>query len=117
MTDDEKMEHLMKQHAAKKVAGASEAKPMQDVANAWELDDRDAPLVCPQCRVTRIGKVPKAWWRLAESRGEDDPPCWKLLCDVCAEAEEEGAKAKKEPAPKVSENLDIEFPNIEEGVE
>ena len=110
MTDDERMDQVMEQHAAKteKYQAGKDPKPMQDVANAWELDDREAKLVCPQCGKSRIAKVPKSWWVLAEKRGEK-APFWRSPCECCIELEGD-RKAKEEKVTEVSEALELELP-------
>ena len=96
MSDEEKMDRLM------------ESEPMKDVANAWELDDREARLVCPQCGKARIAKVPKSWWVLAEKRGEKTP-FWRSPCECCLVLEGD-RKAKEEKVTEVSEALELELP-------
>ena len=93
---DEKTDRLM------------ESEPMKDVANAWELDDREARLVCPQCGKARIAKVPKSWWVLAEKRGEKTP-FWRSPCECCLVLEGD-RKAKEEKVTEVSEALELELP-------
>ena len=113
MTDAEKMDRLMEKHAAK--ASKPGEQPLKDLVDVWELDDRDAKLVCPQCGKARTAKVPKSWWLLAERRGEENP-FWKSPCDSCLEAEEDSLKSLCKPqAQKVSEALELELPTEERG--
>ena len=112
MSDNEKMDRLMEQHAAAKARRTgNDPAPIKDLVNTWELDDRDAKLVCPQCGKARISKVPKSWWFLAEKRGEKNP-FWRSPCDSCIELEGE-RKEKEKEATGVSEALELELP-IEE---
>ena len=110
MSDQEKMEQLIEQHAAmvEKLQTVADPKPMHDVANAWELEDREAKLVCPQCGKARIAKVPKSWWVLAEKRG-DKTPFWRSPCECCIELEGD-RKAKEEKGTEVSEALELKLP-------
>lgn len=123
MTDAEKMDRLMEEHAAKAAKPSdppvsdgdrrSGPGPLADAIEVWGLDDRDAVLVCPQCGKERTGKVLKSWWIIAEKRG-DTNPWWKLLCTPCADAEEaDTTKKRKPPEPEVSQALELELP-IEE---
>ena len=106
MSDEEKMDRLMEQHAAKVNRGAPA--PLKDLVDVWEIDDREARLVCPQCGKGRIAKVPKSWWALAERRGEKNPS-GRSPCECCIELEGD-RKAKEEKATEVSEALELELP-------
>ncbi len=112
MSDAEKMDRLMEKHAAKAGRGGDPA-PIKDSVGVWELDDRDAKLVCPKCGKARIAKVPKSWWVLAEKRGQENP-FWESPCDRCFEKAESRLESLcKPPERKVSEALELELPTEE----
>jgi hypothetical protein len=114
MSDDDKMRQLVEKYdkAKEKQPERDETPLAADVA-VWELDDRPAVLICPQCAKERKGCVPKMWWVLAAKRG-DTNPWWKTHCTSCAEALDAIEEEKKPKPPAVSEALELELPTEEE---
>ena len=95
------------------LSGMKMNKPEPADFSPFELDDRPATFVCPQCAAQWKGKVFKSWWAIAEKRG-DKNPWWKAMCTSCY-ADEVADKTRKQEAekPKVSEALELDLPNIE----
>ncbi len=98
-------------------------RPINDPLEAYLLDDRPARLVCPDCKCEREGKVFRSWWILAERKAEaarregKEPvdPFWEIRCQGCENMADMKEEARKRDAePKVSEDLSVQFPTVED---
>ena len=118
------MDRLMELHAQKKATAPPKQDegpprpprreppvPIGDVAAAYELDDRPATLICPQCGNERTGKVPRLWWYKAEEDGTTNP-WWKIVCPGCDEVADAQKRDRDRPKGE-SEAPPLQLPMLD----